>query len=214
MCFPEDDLPKNVLLSEFTEDEIENISKKASELFCDDLKELISDIEFEQTELNENIQQLVSSINNHRWKFGHEILVKDINSLYRLISDRDELAKNLKKSIQLHTFYQQISKLSDQIDLSLLKVLFELTKVYESLDIIPLALNVVLKHYSKSCEIALQLVDSDQKKKLKKCHDFFFDSAEWINTQSNEWPSKMKKKYPNLKYEINCVRKLIKHKKE
>lgn len=133
--------------------------------------------------------------------------------MYRLISDRDELAKNLKKSIQLRAFYQQISKLSNQIDLCLLKVLFELTKVYESLDILPLALNVVLKYYGKSCEIAMQLVDSDQKKKLKKCHDFFFDSVEWINTQSNEWPSKMKKKYPNLEYEINCVKKLIKRRK-
>ncbi len=213
MCFPEDDLPKNVLLSEFTEDEIENISKKARGLFCDDLKELISDIEFEQSDLNENIQQLVSSINNRRWKFGHEILVKEIDSLYRLISDRAELAKNLKKSIQLHTFYQQISKLSDQIDLCLLKVLLELTKIYESLDIIPLAPHVALNLYGKSCEIAMKLVDSRQKKKLAKCLDFFCDSAEWIKTQTNDWPSKMKKKCPNLKYEINCVKKLIKSRK-
>ncbi len=213
MCFPEDDLPKNVLLSEFTEDEIENISKKASGLFCDDLKELISDIEFEQSNLNENIQQLVSSINKRRKEFAQSILVKEIDSLYQLISDRTELAKNLKSSIELYKFYQQISELSDQIDLCLLRVLFELTKIYESLDIIPLVPHVALNLYGKSCEIAMKLVDSRQKKKLAKCRDFFCDSAEWIKTQTNEWPSKMKKKYPNLEYEINCVKKLIKRRK-
>jgi len=213
MCFPENDLPKNILLSEFSEEEIDRILDKAVKLFDDDLEKLVNGIEFKQTELNESIRQLVSSINNRRWKFGHEILVKEIDSLYRLISDRAKLAKNLKKPIQLYMFYQQISKLSDQIDLCLLKVLFELTKVYESLDIISLASNVVLKLYGKSCEVAIQLVDSDQKKKLEKCRNFFFDSAEWIKTQANEWPSKMKKKYPNLKYEINCVKKLIKREK-
>jgi len=213
MCFPEDDLPKNVLLSEFTEDEIENISEKASRLFCDNLEELISDIEFKQSDLNENIQQLVSSINDRREEFAQSILVKEIDSLCRLIYDRAELAKNLKSSIELYKFYQQISELSDQIDLCLLKVLFELTKVYESLCIIPLAPNVVLNLYGKSCEVAMKLVDSHQKEKLKKCRNFFLDGAEWIKTQENKWPSKMKKKYPNLEYEINCVRKLIKRRK-
>ena len=213
MCFPEDDLPKNVLLSEFTEDEIENISKKASELFSDDLEELIEDIEFEQSNLNESIQQLVLSINNLRKEFARSILVKEIDSLYKLISDRTELAKNLKSSIELYKFYQQISELSDQIDLCLLKVLFELTEIYESLDIIPLAPHIVLNLYGKSCEIAMKLVDSNQKEKLEKCRNFFFDSAKWIRTRGNEWPSKMKKKYPNLGYEISCLKKLIKRKK-
>ena len=213
MCFPEDDLPKNILLSEFTEEEINHILYKAVKLFDDDLEKLINDLKFKQTELNESIQTLVSSINNRRWKFGHEILVKEIESLYQLISDRTKLAKNLKESIQLHTFYQQISKLSDQIDLCLLKVLFELTEDYESLDTIPLDPSVVLNLYGKSCDVAMKFVDSHQKKKLEKCREFFFDSAEWVKTQTNEWPSKMKKKYPNLEYEINCVKKLIKRRK-
>lgn len=68
MCIPEDDLPKNVLLSEFAEEEMDHILDKAVKLFDDDLEKLINDLKFKQIELNENILQLVSSINNRRFE--------------------------------------------------------------------------------------------------------------------------------------------------
>ena len=68
MCVPEDDLPKNVLLSEFAEEEMDHILDKAVKLFDDDLEKLINDLKFKQIELNENILQLVSSINNRRFE--------------------------------------------------------------------------------------------------------------------------------------------------
>lgn len=68
MCIPEDDLPKNVLLSEFAEEEMYHILDKAVKLFDDDLEKLINDLKFKQIELNENILQLVSSINNRRFE--------------------------------------------------------------------------------------------------------------------------------------------------
>lgn len=55
MCFPEDDLPKNILLSEFAEEETDHILDKAVKLFDDDSEKLINDLKFKQTELNENI---------------------------------------------------------------------------------------------------------------------------------------------------------------
>lgn len=214
MCSPEDSIPRDVLLAKLSENEVSIISNKAKELFLKNSDTLTKSGELDELQLSKSEMQLLSSIAQCDFEniFSKGSFVRKIYFLYSIISNRKESMRNSEKSVDSCRFFPQISKLSNQIDLYLLWILFDLIKTSEPIGYIPLKPSVVLKLYAKCCDVAIKngMVAHVQQEKLAKCRDFFCDSAEWISSPSIDWPSKMKKRYLDFGKEIQTIKKAIK----
>ena len=88
-------------------------------------------------------------IRDNQWDKVRKLLVKRLEDLYALIFDVSKLDSWSKGPDGFHKFYQQATTLSGQIDLCLLKVLFDYTKIDELLGRIPMALDAILNFYGK-----------------------------------------------------------------
>lgn len=98
---------------------------------------------FARCDFNENI-------------FSKGFFKKEIDFLYSKISNRKESVKNSEKSVNSARFFSQISRLSNQIDLCLLWILFDLVKTSEPIRYIPLKPSAILKLYAKCCVVAVK----------------------------------------------------------
>lgn len=215
MCSPENSIPRDVLLAKLSGNEVSVISNKAKRLFLKNSDTLTDGGKLDELQLSKSETLLLSSV--IRCDFDEDIFskgsfVRKIDFLYSIISNRKESMRNSEKSVNSYRFFPKISKLSNQIDLCLLWILFDLIKTSEPIEYIPLKPSVVLKLYAKCCDVAIKnrMVTSVQQKKLVECRDFFSDSAEWLSSPSIDWPSKMKKKYLDFEKEIQTIKKAIK----
>ena len=214
MCSPENNLPKDVLSIEFEQAEIESISNAALLLFRKKLN-LLNSAAIELN-LSETERRLIFSLDEESRgydAFSKGYLVKKLDYLYSVLSEKEEAAKNSDDYELKNKLLSKISICREQLDIYLLWLLFDLTKIFELMEYIPLKSVQILKYYAKCCDTAIKkkLSKESQQLKLEKCRNFLLDSAEWISFPANSKPAMMKKKYPHYENEIHLIKKSIKY---
>ncbi|GHT97016.1 hypothetical protein FACS1894126_0060 [Alphaproteobacteria bacterium] len=220
MCFPENDIPRDILRVELESSEIENIAATAYAAFNRKWKKTIADIvarnSYKSLGLDEHDWKKIESIadcNASSCIFCQGRLSKTISEIYLMLIKAEDHVKHIDDYGCINESLLKLSRLRDCVDLYLLWNLFDLTKNREALEYMSLETSVIFNYYAACCDVAIGkgiAKNLDTKKGLEMSRNFFLDAAKWISSRANEFPNCTKKKQ-YTKYEdiIQLLRRAI-----